>query len=119
MHFIIYHCSGAAAAALVPRAPTAEGSPFLRQKKSRSYTLPGLGPVKLRHGPAPSPSLEPDRADNLLSLEDFLAEANKTPNRVRECVYVMYMYMCVYMIAHVHMCMCMYMYNYIAYKASN
>ena len=100
INFFVFCYSGAAAAAaaaLVPRAPTAEGSPFLRQKKSRSYTLPGIGPVKLRHGPAPSPSMEPDRADNLLSLEDFLAEANKTPNRVSKCnivyAYCIYMYM--------------------------
>ena len=83
MYIPVY--SGAGASALVPRAPTAEGSPFLRQKKSRSYTLPGIGPVKLRHGPVASPSMEPDRSDNLLSLEDFLAEANKTPNRVCAC----------------------------------
>ena len=96
--FVFWYSGAAAAAALVPRVPTAEGRPFLQQKKSRSYTLPpqaGLGPVKLRHSPAPSPSMEPDRADsNLLSLEEFLALANETPNRVSKYnivhVYCMY-----------------------------
>ena len=75
-----------------------DGSPFLRQKKTRSYTLPGIGAVKMRHGhshAAASPVIEPERSsDNLISLEDFLAESEKTPNKVRRkrnllCVYAM------------------------------
>lgn len=75
------------------RVPSFEGSPFLRQRKSRSVIIPGVGPVKLRHGSSHShsqyssgvglPNFDPDRIpDDLMSLEDFLAESEKTPNRV-------------------------------------
>lgn len=40
----------------------------------------------MRHGhaAAASPIVEPERTtDNLISLEDFLAESEKTPNKVR------------------------------------
>lgn len=66
---------------LVPRAPTSDGSPFLRTRKGRSYTLP-TGAVRLRH-PRELASAEADGPpDDLMSLEDFLAESEKTPNRV-------------------------------------
>ena len=66
------------------RAPTLEGSPFMRPRKVRSYTLPGMGAVKMRRGQASaaSPSVEPEKSDGLISLEDFLAENDKTPNKV-------------------------------------
>ena len=53
--------------------------------------LPGMGVVKLRHGtarpqfasPTGAPNFDPDRIpDDLISLEDFLAESEKHPNRV-------------------------------------
>ncbi len=68
----------------VPRAPTLDGSPFMRPRKARSYTLPGIGAVKMRHAQAGAlSSLEPERSDNnLITLEDFLAESEKTPNKV-------------------------------------
>ena len=65
-----------------------DGSQFLRPRKNRAYTLPGLGPVKMRRGghsaaAIASPIVEPERStDDLMSLEDFLAESEKTPNRV-------------------------------------
>ncbi len=65
---------------LIPRAPTLEGSPFLRPRKGRSYTLPAG--VTRPHA-ASSPSVQPESVDDLMSLEDFLAESDKTPNRVR------------------------------------
>ena len=41
--------------------------------------------VKLRHQPpSSSPKMLPGVSEDLMSLEDFLAESEKTPNRVRE-----------------------------------
>lgn len=74
-------------AGLVPRAPTFDGSPFLRPRKNRAaaVNLPGMGAVKLRPGSthAPLQNFNPGNIpDDLMSLEDFLAESEKTPNRV-------------------------------------
>ena len=66
---------------LIPRAPTFDGSPFLRPRKPRSYTMPAG--MKRPHSHASIPSIEQERIDELMSLEDFLAESDKTPNRVR------------------------------------
>ena len=72
---------------LVPRAPTFDGSPFLRPRKNRgaAVNLPGMGQVKLRPGSTHTPlhNFDPGNIpDDLMSLEDFLAESEKTPNRV-------------------------------------
>lgn len=66
---------------LIPRAPTMDGSPFLRPRKNRSYTMPSVKYNKHTHASS-SPSVEAELADDLMSLEDFLAENDKTPNRV-------------------------------------
>lgn len=98
MHFSLDSAGGPT---LIPRSATLDGSPFLRPRKNRGGTvnLPGMGVVKLRHGtshhqplqfPSPGPgvpmggpNLDPDRIpDDLMSLEDFLAESVKQPNRV-------------------------------------
>ena len=76
---------------LVPRAPTFDGSPFLRPRKNRgaAVSLPGMGQVKLRPGSTHTPlhNFDPRNIpDDLMSLEDFLAESEKTPNRVSEGV---------------------------------
>ena len=80
------HISGAAGSGLIPRAPTLEGSAVLRSRKGRSVNIPGMGNVKLRHGVSHSyygGYTDPDRTpDDLMSLADFLAESEKTPNRV-------------------------------------
>ena len=82
-------------AGLIPRAATFDGSPFIRHRKNRggSLILPGMGPVKLRHGSThipyghSGPNMDPGNIpDDLMSLEDFLAESEKTPNRVCICV---------------------------------
>ena len=39
--------------------------------------------VKLRHPPSSSPRVMSELNEDLMSLEDFLAESEKTPNRVR------------------------------------
>jgi hypothetical protein len=75
---------GAIAAAgqsgLIPRGPTSmETPPYMRKK--RSNTMPSN--VKLRHPPASSPQIMPDINEHLISLEDFLAESDRTPNRRR------------------------------------
>lgn len=61
-----------------------DGSPFIRPRKTRANTLPGGAGVKLRHAHAGASSgFEPERSDtNLITLEDFLAESEKTPNKV-------------------------------------
>lgn len=70
----------AGASSLIPRAPTLD--PFVRPRRGRSYTLPAG--AKIRHPThASSPGFEPERTDELMSLEDFLAESDKTPNRRR------------------------------------
>ena len=93
----VYMCS-LAGSNLRSRQPVFEGSPFLRPRKTRSVNLSG---VKLRHNSSRSqsqygsgvvvPSLDPDRIpDDVMSLEDFLAESEKTPNRVcpmLQCAY--------------------------------
>lgn len=67
---------------LIPRAPTLDGSSVLRPRKGRSYTLPG-GMVRVRRPhAASSPNIGAEIPDDLMSLEDFLAESEKTPNRV-------------------------------------
>ena len=78
---------------LIPRPSTFENSPFLRPRKGRSINIPGVGPVKLRHGASHSyygsGCSDPDKIpDDLMSLEDFLAESEKTPNRVRDTLSV-------------------------------
>ncbi len=72
----------------VPRAPTLDGSPFIRPRKNRANTLPGG--VKLRHAHiGASSGFEPERLDNnLITLEDFLAESEKTPNKVNIYMYL-------------------------------
>lgn len=54
-----------------------------------------MGPVKLRHASAhityghSGPNMDPSNIpDDLMSLEDFLAESEKTPNRVCEWSFV-------------------------------
>ena len=69
------------ASSLIPRAPTLDGNPFIRPRRGRSYTLPAGSKLK-RPTHASSPSFQPERTDELMSLEDFLAESDKTPNRV-------------------------------------
>ena len=71
--------SSAGQSGLIPRGPTSmETPPYIRKK--RSNTMPGN--VKLRHPPASSPQIMPDINEHLMSLEDFLAESDRTPNRV-------------------------------------
>ena len=55
-----------------------ETPPYIRKK--RSNTMPST--VKLRHPPASSPQVMPEINEHLMSLEDFLAESDRTPNRV-------------------------------------
>ena len=64
---------------LVPRAPTMDGSPFIRPRKGRSLTLPSG--VKIRNPASTQSAAFPEGKDKEMSLEDFLAE-DHTPNRV-------------------------------------
>ena len=68
----------AGAASLVARGPMLENTPHFRPKKNRSSTLPHLSrPAGQTPGSAVSGGMDPD----LMSLEDFLNESDKTPNR--------------------------------------
>ena len=64
---------------LVPRRAALAGhSPVtLRQPKTQSLIVPPTFDVG-------SPYMVPERHNDIMSLEEFLAETNKTPNRVRD-----------------------------------
>ena len=66
--------------------------------------------VKLRHPPSSSGRVGPGLSEDLMSLEDFLAESEKTPNRVRlqeACFGVMCVSVCVCVCARVRVRACM------------
>lgn len=71
-------------AGYVPRNPTSNTTPnpavVLRQRKTQSMYNP---PVKQFTKIISSPSLFQDDKADVLSLQEFLEEANKTPNRVK------------------------------------
>lgn len=67
---------GVSASSLVARGPVVDSTPYVRPKK-RSSTLPHLSRPSQTPGSTTSGVLDPD----LMSLEDFLNESDKTPNR--------------------------------------
>ena len=69
---------GGMAASLVARGPMVDSTPYIRQKKARASTLPHLSrPGGGGQTPGSAAGIDPD----LMSLEDFLNESDKTPNR--------------------------------------
>ena len=64
--------------------------------------------VKLRHPPASSGRVGPGLSEDLMSLEDFLAESDKTPNRVRlqEAEFWCRVCLCVWVCTCVCVCVC-------------
>lgn len=63
----------------LPRGPLLSGnSPVtLRKRKTQSMIVPST-----TDGSLPPPFFLPEKHSDVMSLEEFLAETNKTPNRV-------------------------------------
>ena len=68
----------------LPRGPLLAGSSpvTLRKRKTQSMIVPSSHDGPSIGSSAVTPFMLPEKQSDVMSLEEFLAETNKTPNRV-------------------------------------